>query len=120
VPITYALRPEGPDALSIKSGGYDTPPSYPGGEAALHSFIASNVVYPESARQNRISGRVLVNYCITPEGRISCVSVYKGVDPVLDAEAARVVSKLSGWQPARLKGTPVTIYYQLAVNFSLQ
>ncbi|MCU0363715.1 MAG: energy transducer TonB [Bacteroidales bacterium] len=120
VPITYTLNPSPADPLRVNASGYNTPPSYPGGETAMHEFIRSKVVYPAWARQNKIQGKVIVNYCITPEGNTGCVSVYKGVDPLLDAEAVRVVSQLTGWQPGKLNGKNVNVYYQVAVSFKLQ
>lgn len=120
VPITFALNPSAGVPMNLKTSGYNTPPSYPGGETALYGYVRSKLIYPPSARQNMKSGKVIVNFCITPEGKTDCVSVYKGVDPDLDAEAVRVISSISGWQPAKLNGNPVSVYYQMPVMFTLK
>ena len=45
--------------------------------------------------------------------------ILKGVHPLLDAEALRVVSRLKGFTPGSQGGTPVDVYYMVPVTFSL-
>ena len=44
----------------------------------------------------------------------------KGVDPVLDAEAMRVVSMLPQWSPGKQGGKPVNVWFQLPITFQLK
>ena len=81
-------------------------PMFPGGDAALLKYIGENTVYPEVAKENNIQGRVIVRFCVTAKGGVSQVSVLKGVDPELDAEAIRVVNTLPPFKPGKQGGKP--------------
>lgn len=98
----------------------DEMPDYPGGDEALMRFIYDNIKYPEKAKADNIQGRVILRFVINKEGNVEDPTVLKGVHPLLDAEAIRVVSKLSGWQPGVNAGKPVSVYYTLPVTFSLK
>jgi len=93
---------------------------FPGGDAALLSYIGSNLKYPERAQENNIQGRVYIQFVVTSRGNIGEVRVLRGVDPDLDAEAVRVVQSLPTFRPARQGGQPVAVWYQLPVLFQLR
>jgi TonB family protein len=95
-------------------------PMFAGGDVALLKYISDNVVYPEFARLNNISGRVIIRFCVTSTGGVSQVSVLKGVDPELDAEAIRVVKSLPRFQPGRQSGKPVPVWYMVPITFALK
>ena len=67
----------------------------------------------------KITGKVLINFCINPDGTVGDVLVLKGVDPELDGEAVRVIRQLPVWKPGKLKGSPVKVSYNLPVSFTL-
>lgn len=92
---------------------------FPGGDAALMKWVAENISYPENAYMNSIQGRVLVKFVIETDGSISNVSVVKGVDPELDAEAIQVVKKMPKWTPGKNRGIPVRSYFTLPVTFKI-
>ena len=94
-------------------------PEYPGGEGALLEFIRNNTRYPEAARAEKIEGRVIVRFVVNTSGKVEDLSVIKGVHPLLDAEALRVVSLLTGWLPGAQGGKPVNVWYMVPVSFSL-
>jgi len=95
-------------------------PSFPGGDAALLNYISSNVVYPKPAIENGIQGKVVVRFCITKEGNVDMVSVARGVDPILDKEAIRVVKSLPSFAPGKQNGKDVNTWYSLPINFALK
>jgi protein TonB len=94
-------------------------PRYPGGDAELLNFIKNNTKYPEAAKAEKIEGRVIVRFVVSNEGRAEAISVLKGVHPLLDAEAIKVVSMLSGWKPGMQGGKAVNVWYMVPINFSL-
>lgn len=98
----------------------DSMPEYPGGINGLNSFFKQNLVYPESAIENNIQGKVLVQFVVTQEGNVANVEVVKSVDPALDAEAVRVVSLMKDFTPGLLDGEKVNVRYVLPVVFKLQ
>lgn len=115
-----------PESVKIDSLGenpyalVEDMPDFPGGQNALRNFIAVTIRYPIEAQEKGIQGKVLVQYIIEPDGSISNVKIAKGVHPILDAEAIRVVKHMPKWIPGRLKDKPVRVSYTVPVNFVLQ
>ena len=95
-------------------------PEFPGGELALRKTIANNIRYPFYAQEHRIQGKIYVNFVIDVDGFVTEVRVVKGVHPVLDAEAVRVVNSLPKWKPGKQKGKFVRVSYTVPINFVLQ
>jgi TonB family protein len=95
-------------------------PQFPGGDSLLLDYLVKNTKYPEYAKVNKITGKVVVRFCIASTGDISMISVIKGVHPELDAEAARVVSTLPRFKPGMQGGKPVPVWYMVPVNFALK
>lgn len=95
-------------------------PLFPGGDAALFKFIAENIVYPPTAKEMGISGKVYVQFVIDKYGKVTQVKVVKGIDPELDAEAVRVVSKIPDWLPGKQRNINVPVQYILPINFRLK
>lgn len=95
-------------------------PMFPGGESALLKYIGENTIYPQSAKEQNIMGRVVVRFCITSDGNVSLISVIKGVSPDLDAEAIRVVNTLPKFIPGRQSGKNVPVWYMVPITFTLK
>ncbi|HOU01090.1 MAG TPA: energy transducer TonB [Bacteroidales bacterium] len=95
-------------------------PMFPGGDAELLAYISAHTQYPEAAKENNIQGRVIVRFCVTSKGTVSQVSVLKGVDPDLDAEAVRVVTTLPAFKPGKQGGKPVPVWYMVPITFTLK
>lgn len=95
-------------------------PMFPGGDAALLEYIAKNTKYPENAKKNGIQGKVIVRFCVMSTGGVNQVSILRGVDPELDAEAIRVVNSLTGFKPGRQGGKPVDVWYMVPINFAIE
>lgn len=94
--------------------------SFPGGNSALQSFLASQVKYPVVAMENGISGRVVVEFVVERDGSLTDVKVVRSVDPSLDKEAIRVVKSMPKWSPGKLNGTTVRVRHTVPVVFRLQ
>jgi TonB family protein len=95
-------------------------PMFPGGDPELLKYIGENTQYPEQAKVNNIQGRVIVRFCVTAEGGVSLISVLKGVDPELDAEAIRVVKTLPSFKPGKQGGKAVPVWYMVPITFALK
>lgn len=94
-------------------------PKFPGGDIALHNYIANNLKYPAKAKEKGIEGRVYVSYIISPKGKVDDVKVIRGVDPSLDAEAKRVIEEMPDWTPGKQRGKSVAVNYTSPVSFEL-
>jgi protein TonB len=94
-------------------------PLFPGGDSALIDFIVKNTHYPEKAKLSKTEGKVIVRFCVNEKGGVDRVSVLKGVNPELDAEANRVVSTLPAFKPGRQSGKDVPVWYMVPIDFKL-
>lgn len=95
-------------------------PEPPGGLEGLQRYIAENTKYPEIAKENNIQGKVIVRFCVNSKGNIEQISIFKGVDPALDAEAIRVVKTFPKFKPGRQSGVPVPVWFIVPFDFHLQ
>ena len=95
-------------------------PEFPGGMSAAMDYLSKNVKYPKEAYDKGIQGRVIVQYVVEKDGDISNVKVVRSIDPLLDAEAVRVIKSMPKWKPGTQKGQNVRVRYTMPVTFSLQ
>lgn len=108
-------------AMEVKStvaSGFDKCAMYPGGENGMNTFIHKNIDYPIAAIKSGKEGNVTVRFTVNTDGTVSNVKVVKGLEPSLDAEAIKVVSKMKGWTPAMKGGKAVPMDYQVNCNFT--
>ena len=94
-------------------------PSFPGGMAALYKLIGERLNYPEAARSNGITGKVHLKFVINKKGEVENVQITRGVDPLLDREAIRVIEGLPRWNPGTQRGKPVNVWFSMPINFQL-
>lgn len=94
-------------------------PSFPGGDVELLNHLRANIVYPPTAAENGVQGRVVVKFVVTKDGSIGDVEVVRGQDPELDKEAIRVVKTFPKFTPGVINGQPVNVWYTLPVQFRL-
>ncbi len=95
-------------------------PTFNGGDANEFSkWVNGNLVYPKAAKEARIQGRVILQFTVGADGKVSDVKILRGVDPELDAEALRVVSASPDWTPGYQKGKPVRVIYTFPIIFKL-
>ena len=88
-------------------------------ETAFREWVYSKVVYPPVAQENAISGRVFVEFAISKTGDVEDVKLLRGVDPLLDNEAMRVIKMSPKWTPGYQRGKPVKVKYQFQMVFRL-
>ena len=94
-------------------------PEFPGGDNELLNYISNNLKYPESAKENGISGRVSLLLTINEKGEIADVKIIRGICPELDEEAVRLVKAMPKWEPGYENEKAKTSYLMLPINFKL-
>lgn len=107
-----------PNDTCMNSIEVEFAPEFPGGDKALHKFLAENLVYPEQARENEISGHVFVTFVVEKDGSVGKPEVIRGIGGGCDEEVVRVVKLMPKWKPGRQKGK-VPVRYTLPVTFNL-
>lgn len=95
-------------------------PQFPGGEAAFREFVAKNVVYPPQAIKDSITGKVYVTFVIDEKGVVCDARIVRGVHPLLDEEALRVIKSSPAWTPGKQKGVTVKVAYTSPIMFALK
>jgi TonB family protein len=104
---------------------YEVTPEFPGGESALRAFIKNNMVYPVEAIKDSLQGKVYVTFIVTKTGKIENAEIARGIHPVLDKEAIRVVSLMPDWKPGvqyypgKIGAQKMAFSYTIPVSFKL-
>lgn len=86
----------------------------------LEKWVYQYLKYPEKALLEGTQGRVLVDFIVEKDGKVTNVRVVKGVSPELDAEAVKVVSASPKWKPGRRAGEKVRTSMTIPVEFRLE
>ncbi|MBO7438693.1 MAG: energy transducer TonB [Bacteroidales bacterium] len=92
-------------------------PEFPGGELALRKYIADNIRYPDEPGGEDIEGVVYVRFKVDTLGNVGDVIVVRGLHPLFDAEAVRVVKSFPRFEPARQRGKAVGTTLTVPVKF---
>lgn len=85
----------------------------------LLKYVAEHVVYPEVAKENDIQGTVYIGFVINEKGKVTDVTLVRGVDPILDKEALKVVENLPDWKPGKQSGKNVKVRMNIPIKFQL-
>jgi protein TonB len=115
----HKLITEQKDEVFI-AGSVEQNPEFPGGMDALMKWIYKELKYPVIAMEMGIGGRVTVSFVVGKDGAIRDIAILRGIDPSLDKEALRVVSKMPKWIPGRQGGNAVSVKFILPIGFQLK
>jgi TonB family protein len=95
-------------------------PEYSGGNNAMNAFIASNISYPQNAKENGIQGTVYVSFLVDETGAVGNAKVIRGIGNGCDEEALRVVKMMPKWKPGKQSGKNVKVSFTLPIKFALK
>ena len=95
-------------------------PEFKGGNGALVQYLGENFKYPQEAVKHNITGSVMVTFVVTAAGKITDVKVETPVNPLLDAEAVRLVSNMPDWKPGMQSGSAVDVNMKMPIEFKLK
>jgi TonB family protein len=103
------VEPERPVGGAVRVGGDVAPPK------KIHDVPP---VYPQQARDNKISGIVIIDATIGTDGAVKDANILRG-QPLLNQAALDAVTQ---WRftPTLLNGSPVDVMMTVTVNFQLQ
>lgn len=81
-------------------------------------FVQKNVRWPAGSEMLDAEGKVFIGFVIDKTGQVRNAKVLKGIHPLLDAEALRVVQLLDGqFEPGKQNNKPVDVSYTIPVTF---
>lgn len=98
----------------------EVPPVFAGGEKAMFEYLSKNIRYPVEAQKQKIQGRVVVQFVVNDEGKVSNAKIVYSIDTYLDAEALRIINAMPDWTPGKQGGKNVSVRYVLPIQFKLQ
>ncbi|MFO7659119.1 MAG: energy transducer TonB [Bacteroidales bacterium] len=87
---------------------------------AFRVWISQNFVYPKEAQDNKISGKVYINFVVDTDGSVTDAKVIRSVQPVLDKAALNLVRSSPKWEkPGKQRGQPVRVQYTFPIVYEL-
>ena len=95
-------------------------PSFPGGDAELLKYIATNIKYPKESQDNGEQGRVICSFIVGRDGSVNNPEVLRGATPLLNEEAVRVINTMPRWNPGMQRGKAVAVKYTVPITFRLK
>jgi protein TonB len=105
-----------PDSVFVNP---DVRPQFIGGEAGLQAYMAKNMHYPETARQQKVTGKVYIRFVLSAAGRVTDASFVRGPGSGLNEEALRLVWMMPAWQPGYQRGQAVRVVCTIPIEFQL-
>ncbi|HUR32010.1 MAG TPA: energy transducer TonB [Saprospiraceae bacterium] len=122
-----SLSDEPPAPAAIEEPKEDVPftwveqmPTFPDGQDAMYKYIYEKIKYPAIARENGISGQVIVQFVVSRDGDILNAKIVRGLGGGLSEEALRVVNGMPRWKPGKHNGKAVPVTFTLPIKFVLQ
>lgn len=94
-------------------------PEFQGGMKGWGDYLKANLKYPEEAKKNKITGRVIMSFVVDKVGSLEDIKVLRGVEKSLDEEALRILRTSPKWKPGIQNGRPVKVAYTMPIFFQL-
>lgn len=112
------------DAITVRKNNeifsvVDQMPQFPDGDSLLYNYLAKRIVYPDSAKQNQIQGKVFTSFIVEIDGSLSNLKTERSPHPLLSSEAIRVIMLMPNWIPGKQNGKAVRVKYVLTIYFKL-
>ncbi|WP_236975202.1 TonB family protein [Membranihabitans maritimus] len=92
-------------------------------EVKMLEYIYENIKYPAVARNNNITGQVIISFVVKKDGTIGWARAIKDVGAGLGEEVERIAESMDSqgkWKPAMKNGEPVNFRMTLPVSFHLK
>ncbi|GAA4779259.1 energy transducer TonB [Olivibacter ginsenosidimutans] len=100
--------------------GVEIAPSFPGGMKAFLDYVAKNYNYPAAAKEQGISGRIILSFIVEKDGSLTDIDVVRDLGLGTGEEAVRLLQSAPKWKPGIQNGRPVRVRYQLPIALQMQ
>lgn len=90
-----------------------------GGRRAFKKYLEDKMVYPREALDNKIEGKVTIQFTVETTGQISNFNVVKGIGYGCDDEVIRLIKEGPRWAPMKRDDEPVKGRVRVRMRFSL-
>lgn len=109
-----------PNTMDSALTNVEQMPQFPGGNDSLIKFIRKNFNYTNKPNRDPIKRtKIYVQFIVDKNGTIKNLKVLKGINPLLDKEALRVMNMMPKWKPGNQNGetVPVIINYPIQLEY---
>jgi protein TonB len=90
-----------------------------GGMPAFYKYLVDNMRYPAQARRLGVEGKVTLSFVVDKNGKISEVTVLRGIGSGCDEEAVRVMQNAPVWKPGKQRGKAVKQRCIMPISFKM-
>lgn len=91
-----------------------------GSLAEFQQWVTSQLTYPAVAREEGIQGRVVVQFIVDKEGKVTNVTVLESPSDLLSNEVLRVMAIAPRWNPGMRDGQPMATRYTMPLTFKFE
>lgn len=95
-------------------GNIELRADFPGGMDSLYRYLDANLKYPAD---REVKGVVLTEFVVDEKGKVSDVTILKGLDPETDEMVKQVLLAMPPWSPGKAEGKPRKNTFQLPITF---
>jgi TonB family protein len=90
-----------------------------GGRRMFKQYLEQNLQYPQQALENKIEGKVTVQFSIDMTGQLSDFRVIRGLGFGCDDEVIRLIRQGPKWSPTKKNEAPIKDRVRVRMRFSL-
>lgn len=95
-------------------------PEYPGGLSRFYSYISKNYDYPAAAKEQGVSGKVIISFIVEKDGSLTDIKVLRDMGMGTGEEAVRLLKKSPKWKAGIQNGREVRVQYTLPIMLNLE
>lgn len=90
-----------------------------GGKREFKKYLENEVRYPEIAIENKVEGKVTIQFTIEPTGTLTDFKVVRSLGYGCDEEVIRLISEGPQWKPTKRNDEPVRGKGKVKLRFAL-
>jgi TonB family protein len=90
-----------------------------GGQSAYQKYLEQKLLYPKQAIDNKVEGKVTIQFTVEPNGELSNFHVVKGLGYGCDDEVIRLVKQGPAWTPTKRNRAPIKDKVRVKLKFKL-
>jgi len=83
-------------------------------------YVGKRIKYPEDARKNNITGRVIAQFTVNKTGKTQDVKIIEGIGHGCDEEVIRLIKELPAFKPGNIDGELTDMKLTNTVMFKLK
>lgn len=90
-----------------------------GGRKAFQQYLKDKMNYPDQALENKVEGRVTVQFTVGTRGQLEDFKILKGIGYGCDDEVIRLIKEGPAWSPSKRDAQPVPEKVKVRLKFDI-